>query len=169
MNLGEYKEQVGRIPYGKRLPTALYVHREGLADLGGSLGAVMLDEADQVGAIAEPGKVGGVGEIAWRPTAGAKEFFDDAVETGLDGLFEQREGFARTFRDAKAFAGLDPFLEREELPFLDEVQELFEVLRQGSASVGHTLSALCPNGVGGSIEREHEPVEPIVGRLVEMR
>jgi DNA phosphorothioation-associated putative methyltransferase len=43
MNLGEYKEQVGRIPYGKRLPTALYVHREGLANLGGGLG-VMLDQ-----------------------------------------------------------------------------------------------------------------------------
>jgi DNA phosphorothioation-associated putative methyltransferase len=41
MNLGEYKEQVGRIPYGKRLPTALYVHREGLASLGDSLGAVL--------------------------------------------------------------------------------------------------------------------------------
>ena len=43
MNLVEYKEHVGRIPYGKRLPTALYVHREGLRGLGGSLGA-MLDQ-----------------------------------------------------------------------------------------------------------------------------
>ena len=43
MNLGEYKEQVGRIPFGKRLPTALYVHREGLAGVGGSLGT-MLDQ-----------------------------------------------------------------------------------------------------------------------------
>ena len=43
MNLDEYKEEVGRIPHGKRLPTALYVHREGLAGLGGSLGA-MLDQ-----------------------------------------------------------------------------------------------------------------------------
>ena len=43
MNLGEYKEQVGRIPFGKRLPTALYVHREGLAGVEGSLGA-MLDQ-----------------------------------------------------------------------------------------------------------------------------
>jgi len=41
MNLGEYKEQVGRIPYGKRLPTALYVHRDGLAGLAGSLGEVL--------------------------------------------------------------------------------------------------------------------------------
>lgn len=41
MNLGEYKEQLGRIPYGKRLPTALYVYREGLAGLAGSLGAVL--------------------------------------------------------------------------------------------------------------------------------
>lgn len=41
MNLNEYREQVGRIPYGKRLPRALYVHREGLAGLGGSLGAVL--------------------------------------------------------------------------------------------------------------------------------
>lgn len=41
VNLSDYKEQVGQIPYGKRLPTALYVHREGLAGLGGSLGAVL--------------------------------------------------------------------------------------------------------------------------------
>jgi DNA phosphorothioation-associated putative methyltransferase len=41
VNLSEYKEQVGQIPYGKRLPTALYVHREGLASVGGSLGAVL--------------------------------------------------------------------------------------------------------------------------------
>jgi hypothetical protein len=41
VNLPEYREQVGRIPYGKRLPTALYVHREGLVHLGGSLGAVL--------------------------------------------------------------------------------------------------------------------------------
>jgi hypothetical protein len=41
VNLSEYKEQVGRIPYGKRLPTALYVHREGLAGIGGSLGMVL--------------------------------------------------------------------------------------------------------------------------------
>ena len=41
MNLSEFREQVGRIPYGKRLPTALYVHREGLAGLGGELGAVL--------------------------------------------------------------------------------------------------------------------------------
>jgi DNA phosphorothioation-associated putative methyltransferase len=41
MNLREYREQVGRIPYGKRLPTALYVHREGLANLGDSLGALL--------------------------------------------------------------------------------------------------------------------------------
>jgi hypothetical protein len=41
MNLSEYKEEVGRIAYGKRLPTALYVHREGLAGVGGSLEAVL--------------------------------------------------------------------------------------------------------------------------------
>src|SRR3982751_3665938 len=41
MNLNEYREQVGRIPYGQRLPTALYVYREGLVGLGGSLGAVL--------------------------------------------------------------------------------------------------------------------------------
>ena len=41
---GERAESAGdgcRVPYGKRLPTALYVHREGLAGLGGSLGAVL--------------------------------------------------------------------------------------------------------------------------------
>lgn len=41
MNLAEYREQVGKIPYGKRLPTALYVHREGLAGVGGSLRTVL--------------------------------------------------------------------------------------------------------------------------------
>jgi len=41
MNMDEYRQQVGQIPYGKRLPTALYVHREGLAALGGTLGAVL--------------------------------------------------------------------------------------------------------------------------------
>jgi hypothetical protein len=41
VNLSEYKEQVSRIPCGKRLPTALYVHRAGLASVGGSLGAVL--------------------------------------------------------------------------------------------------------------------------------
>ena len=46
MNRGEYKEQAGHILHGKRLPTALYVHREWLAGVGGSLGTVL----DQVGA-----------------------------------------------------------------------------------------------------------------------
>ena len=41
VNLSDYREQIGRIPYGKRLPTALYVHRVGLASMGGSLGAVL--------------------------------------------------------------------------------------------------------------------------------
>jgi DNA phosphorothioation-associated putative methyltransferase len=41
MNLREYREQIGRIPYGKRLPTALYAHREGLAFLDGILGALL--------------------------------------------------------------------------------------------------------------------------------
>ena len=41
MNLSEYKEQVSRIPCGKRLPTAMYVHREELAGVGGSLGTVL--------------------------------------------------------------------------------------------------------------------------------
>ena len=41
VNLSEYKAQVGQIPYGKRLPTALYVHREGLAGVGGNLGTVL--------------------------------------------------------------------------------------------------------------------------------
>ena len=38
----ERVQRAGRpIPYGKRLPTALYVHREGLAGVGGSLGALL--------------------------------------------------------------------------------------------------------------------------------
>jgi hypothetical protein len=44
MTLCEYREQVDRIPYGKRLPTALYVHRAGLTGVGGSLGE-LLDQA----------------------------------------------------------------------------------------------------------------------------
>jgi hypothetical protein len=44
LTLSDYKDQVGTIPYRKRLPTALYVHREGLASVGGSLG-VVLDQA----------------------------------------------------------------------------------------------------------------------------
>jgi hypothetical protein len=107
--------------------------------VGWGLGAVLLDEADQVGALAEPGKVEGVGKLARRPAAGAEEFFDYAVEPGLGGFFEQRQGFARTFGDTNAFAGFDPFLEREEVAFLDEVQELFEVFWQGSATCGHDV------------------------------
>ncbi|HWW01072.1 MAG TPA: hypothetical protein VNZ64_15350 [Candidatus Acidoferrum sp.] len=41
MNLSEYREQVSRIPYGKRLPGALYLHRDGLAELDGGLGEVL--------------------------------------------------------------------------------------------------------------------------------
>lgn len=41
MNLGEYKEQVGQIRCGKRVHNALYIHRERVADVGGSLGAVL--------------------------------------------------------------------------------------------------------------------------------
>ena len=41
MDLADNKEHVAWIPYGKRLPTALYVHREGLAGVGGGLGAVL--------------------------------------------------------------------------------------------------------------------------------
>jgi len=44
LTLSDHKDQVGTIPYRKRLPTALYVHREGLASVGGSLG-VVLDQA----------------------------------------------------------------------------------------------------------------------------
>lgn len=41
MNLGEYREQIAQIRCGKRVHNALYVHRYGLADIGGSLGAVL--------------------------------------------------------------------------------------------------------------------------------
>ena len=41
MKLAEYRAQLGRIPFGKRLPTALYVHRDGLANLDGPLGTVL--------------------------------------------------------------------------------------------------------------------------------
>jgi hypothetical protein len=41
VNLSEYKHQLDQIPYGKRLPTALYVHRDGLANLDGPLGTIL--------------------------------------------------------------------------------------------------------------------------------
>ncbi len=41
VNLSDYREQVGQIPYGKRVHTALYVFRAGLAGVGGGLGAVL--------------------------------------------------------------------------------------------------------------------------------
>ena len=37
MTLGEYEEQVNGIPCGKPLPTAIYVHREVLVNVKGSL------------------------------------------------------------------------------------------------------------------------------------
>jgi hypothetical protein len=46
MNLSQYRAQVRQILYQKRLPTARYVPREGLADMAGSLGAIL----DQVAA-----------------------------------------------------------------------------------------------------------------------
>ena len=35
------QEQVGQISYGKRVHSAIYVHRAGLADVAGSLGALL--------------------------------------------------------------------------------------------------------------------------------
>jgi hypothetical protein len=41
MDLAEYRELVDRIPFGKRLHTAVYIYREGLVGVGGSLGKVL--------------------------------------------------------------------------------------------------------------------------------
>ncbi len=38
---------MNRIPYGKRLPTALYAHRDGLVGVGGSLGEVLAKVVEQ--------------------------------------------------------------------------------------------------------------------------
>jgi hypothetical protein len=91
------------------------------------LGAVGDEQVGDVVALARAGEVESVGEFLLGPTAGAKEFFDHGVESGVDSFFEQGEVLARTDGYANASAGSEPLLERKELPFVDEVQELFEV------------------------------------------
>ena len=49
MNLSEYKEQVGRIPYGKRLPGAVYVWGEGCSNLGTEIGSVLKEVLESCG------------------------------------------------------------------------------------------------------------------------
>ena len=69
MNLGEYREQVGRVPYGKRLPTTLYVQRKGLVGgLGVQVHAVEVVLQDlpveiEEGALAAECLQPGVGEV----------------------------------------------------------------------------------------------------------
>lgn len=61
------------------------------------------------------------------------------VEAGQDGNVEGVRIRFGSIRGAESLAGLDAFLKSEELAFLDEVEELFEVFRQGSARGSHGL------------------------------
>ncbi len=101
------------------------------------LGAVADKEVGDIVALACAGEVERIGKLGLGPTAGAKEFFDHAVETGVGGFVEQREIFAAAFSHANALTGFEPILKREELASLDDVQELSKVLRQGSVANGH--------------------------------
>ena len=50
MNLAEYRQHVEAIPYGKRLPSALYVFRAEGASLGKKLDALLTRVATTCGA-----------------------------------------------------------------------------------------------------------------------
>jgi hypothetical protein len=41
MKLDEYRDQVASIPFGKRLPGAVYVHRDAGGDFGAPLNALV--------------------------------------------------------------------------------------------------------------------------------
>lgn len=101
------------------------------------LGAVADEEVGDIVALACAGEVERIGELGLGPAAGAKEFFDHAVEAGVNGFVEQREVFAGAFGHANALTGFERILKREELASLDDIQELFKVLRQGSVANGH--------------------------------
>jgi hypothetical protein len=101
------------------------------------MGAVADEQVCDIVALSCPSKVKRIGELGLRPAAGAKEFLDHAVEAGVNGFMEQTEIFAGAFSHASALPGFERILKREELASLDSVQELFNVLRQGSVANGH--------------------------------
>ena len=101
------------------------------------VGAVTDEEVGDIVALPCAGEFERIGDLGLGPAAGAKEFFDHAVEAGVNGFVEKTEIFAGAFGHARAFAGFERILKREELTQLDNIQELFKVLRQGSVANGH--------------------------------
>lgn len=83
------------------------------------------------------GKVERIVEFLLRPTTGAEEFFDDAVETGTNCFFEQGEFLPRAFLDTNGFPRSEPILNGEELAAVYEIKELFKVVRNGSVADSH--------------------------------
>jgi hypothetical protein len=95
------------------------------------------------------------------PAAGAKEFFDHAVEAGVNGFVEKAEIFAGAFDHASTLTGFEQILQCEELASLDSVEEQFKVLRQGSVACGHLPRMLMAaawawqGGIAGWLIRLH--------------
>lgn len=71
------------------------------------------------------------------------------MEPSLDRLMEGRQFAPRTFLQADVFAGLNPFLDCEELAALDEAQELCEVFWQPPVWVSHWCVSLRLNARWG--------------------
>ena len=101
------------------------------------MGAVADEEVGDIVAFAGASKVEGIGDLGLGPVDRAKQCFDHTVEAGVNGFVEQREIFAGAFGYTSALSGFERILKREELASLDEIQELFKVLRQGSVANGH--------------------------------
>jgi hypothetical protein len=94
------------------------------------------EEVGDIEAFAVAGEVEGIGELGLGPAAGSKEFFDHAVESGVNGFMEQREIFAGALHNADGFARFQPGLEREQLAGLNILDTLSKVVRQFSMA-GH--------------------------------
>lgn len=101
------------------------------------VGAVTHEEVGDIVALPCAGEFERTGSLGLGPAAGAKEFFDHTVEASVNGFVEKTEIFTGAFGHARAFADFERILKREELASLDNIQELFKVLRQGSVANGH--------------------------------
>jgi hypothetical protein len=101
------------------------------------VGAVTDEEVGDIVALPCAGEFERIGNLGLGPAAGAKEFFDHAVEAGVNGFVEKTEIFAGAFGHARALAGFERILKREELTPPNNIQELFKVLRQSSVANGH--------------------------------
>jgi hypothetical protein len=125
------------------------------------LGTVADEEVCDIVALACAGEVERLGELSLGPAAGAKEFFDHAVEAGVNGFVEEAEIFAGAFDHSSTLTGFEQILKREELTSLDSVQEQFKVLRQGSVASGHLPRMLMAaawawqGGIAGWLIRLH--------------